>query len=108
MGFISLAPFTLRQVGQSQGDVSGIPRPEPKRVARKNRKAPGFPWKRRALLLGASFDLAPCKGALLGARWARLLLRRYAAVSEKRLVPDRCFLRTPPLGLGLELASIAD
>ena len=47
---LALATFTLRQVGESQREVGGIPTPEPKRVARKNHKTLGFPWNRQAML----------------------------------------------------------
>ncbi len=36
--------------------MSGIPGPEPKRAARKNHEALGFPWNGRALLGGAAVE----------------------------------------------------
>jgi hypothetical protein len=88
---LSLPTFTLRQLGQSQREIIGIPRPEPKGVARKNHKALGFSWNGRALPLGDAIGLVPCRGALPGARWARLILRRPAEVPEKRFFPTDAF-----------------
>ena len=105
----ALPAFTLRQVGQGQQEMFGIPRPGPKGDARKNHKALVFSWIGRALLLGVPIGLVPCRGALPGARWARRLLRKPAELSGEHFFPIPPLAgRASPLGPGVKLASLAD
>ena len=79
---IPLPPFTIRQVGRRGVEFQAFPGPEARALRAKTIRRASFPGSGGQAVLPPRTGLLYCRGARLGARWARLIVRKHGGISD--------------------------